>query len=103
MHASANARQAVLTPIGAQALAARNLELLAAIENTLDGLYADTKLLRAIEKSNRIMAEDIIRESGYMLPQSENSLRFLKSLLSGGMESLPAEAAEKLIRAIEAD
>ena len=61
------------------------------------------KLLRAIEKSNRIMAEDIIRESGYMLPQSENSVRFLKSLLSGGMEGLPAEAVEKLIRAIDAD
>jgi hypothetical protein len=38
-----------------------------------------------------------------MLPQSENSLRFLKSLLSGGIEGLPAEAAEKLIRAIDAD
>ena len=37
-----------LTPVGAQAFAARNLELLAAIENTLDGLSADTKLLRAI-------------------------------------------------------
>ena len=61
------------------------------------------KLLRAIENSNRIMAEDIIRESGYMLPQSENSVRFLKSLLSGGMEGMPAEAAEKLIRAIDAD
>ena len=39
---------ASMTPFGAQAFAARNLELLAAIENTLDGLSADTNLLRAI-------------------------------------------------------
>jgi len=30
-------------------------------------------LARAMEKSNRIMAEDLIRESGYMLPQSGNA------------------------------
>jgi hypothetical protein len=35
----------------------------------------------AIEKSNRIMAEDINREAGYMLPQSENAMAFLHSLL----------------------
>jgi len=31
------------------------------------------KLAVAIEKSNHIMAEDIIREAGYMLPQSNNA------------------------------
>src|SRR5690554_272308 len=30
-------------------------------------------LAKAIEKSNRIMAEDILREAGYMLPQSQNA------------------------------
>lgn len=37
-----------MTPVGAQAFAARNLELLTAIEHTLDALTADTDLLRAI-------------------------------------------------------
>lgn len=64
MHASANARQAVLTPIGAQALAARNLELLAAIENTLDGLYADTKLLRAIDDGFREIHQRLMGAAG---------------------------------------
>ena len=59
------------------------------------------KLLKAIEQSSRIMAEDIIREAGYMLPQSDNSLNFLKSLLESDMEGLPREAAEKLIRAFD--
>lgn len=38
----------------------------------------EQNLLRAIISSNRIMAEDIIREAGYMLPQSENSIKLLK-------------------------
>ncbi|MFI3226042.1 MAG: 4Fe-4S binding protein [Clostridia bacterium] len=38
------------------------------------------KLTKAIEKSNRIMAEDIIRETGYMLPQSGNSKAILIEL-----------------------
>lgn len=35
-------------------------------------------LLEAIMKSNRIMAEDLVREAGYMLPQSENSIKVLQ-------------------------
>jgi len=37
-----------MTPSGAQALAARNLDLLRAIENTVDCLAADTGLVRSI-------------------------------------------------------
>ena len=37
-----------MTPSGAQALAARNLDLLRAIENTVDCLAADTDLVRSI-------------------------------------------------------
>ena len=56
------------------------------------------KLAAAIEKSNRIMAEDIIREAGYMLPQSGNTKAFLKRLLreQTGAE-FPRDAAEKLL------
>ncbi len=40
-----------MTPIGAQMFAARNLELLTAIENTLDALAADIDLVNAIHRA----------------------------------------------------
>ncbi|MBQ9930750.1 MAG: 4Fe-4S binding protein [Firmicutes bacterium] len=55
------------------------------------------KLAAAIERSNRLMAEDIIREAGYMLPQSANTAAFLKSLLKIEDPAFPKEAAEKLL------
>ena len=58
------------------------------------------KLAAAIEKSNHIMAEDLIREAGYMLPQSDNALDFLKSLIDQQQpEGFPREAAKKLLEA----
>jgi rubrerythrin/Fe-S-cluster-containing hydrogenase component 2 len=67
-------------------------------ENIAAGLSG--KLAKAIEKSNRIMAEDIIREAGYMLPQSQNTKNFLQSLLDQNPEGFPREAAEKLIKVL---
>ena len=67
-------------------------------ENIAAGI--PNKLAIAIEKSNHIMAEDIIREAGYMLPQSENAMAFLKSLLDNKQpEGFPTETVEKLINA----
>jgi rubrerythrin/Fe-S-cluster-containing hydrogenase component 2 len=58
------------------------------------------KLAIAIEKSNHTMAEDIIRESGYMLPQSNNAKDFLQSLLDNNQpEGFPKEVVEKLLEA----
>lgn len=57
------------------------------------------KLAAAMEKSNRIMAEDIIREAGYMLPQSANTRLFLEKLLKEQTgEGFPREAAEQLLQ-----
>ena len=67
-------------------------------ENIAAGLSG--KLAKAIEKSNRIMAEDIIREAGYMLPQSQNTKNFLQSLLDQNPEGFPREAVEKLLKAL---
>ena len=56
------------------------------------------RLAKAIEKSNRLMAEDIIREAGYMLPQSQNTKDFLESLLDKVQpESFPADTVKKLL------
>lgn len=58
------------------------------------------KLSAAIEKSNHIMAEDIIREAGYMLPQSKNAMDFLQSLLEQKQsEAFPKQAIIKLLEA----
>ena len=67
-------------------------------ENIAAGLPG--KLAKAIEKSNRIMAEDIIREAGYMLPQSQNTINYLQSLLDKNLEGLPRATVEKLIKAL---
>ncbi|MBO5431292.1 4Fe-4S binding protein [Methanocorpusculum sp.] len=53
------------------------------------------KFARALARSNRIMAEDISREAGYMLPQGKNARKFLKELAESGNEK-----AEKLLKVL---
>ncbi|MEG2775460.1 MAG: 4Fe-4S binding protein [Acetivibrio sp.] len=56
------------------------------------------KLAAAIEKSNRIMAEDLLRESGYMLPQSKNAHDLLVKIQKEYQgEGFPEETVEKLL------
>lgn len=56
------------------------------------------QLAEALAKSNRLMAEDIFREAGYMLPQSGNTHRLLQALLNNPpTEDFPKEAAERLL------
>ena len=59
------------------------------------------QLVTAIMKSNRLMAEDIFREAGYMLPQSENAHNLLSSILHNPPEGFPVDAAEKLLQMIQ--
>ena len=55
------------------------------------------QLAEAIAKSNRLMAEDILREAGYMLPQSGNTHSLLQSLLNNPPgEEFPKEKEEKI-------
>lgn len=52
----------------------------------------------ALSASNRLMAEDILREAGYLLPQSVNAQDFLQSLLDSTQgEDFPREAAARLL------
>jgi len=56
-------------------------------------------LAAAMAKSARIQAEDIIREAGYMLPQSGNVHAFLQKLVENPPASdFPKETAEKLLK-----
>ncbi|AEV28854.1 hypothetical protein SpiGrapes_1030 [Sphaerochaeta pleomorpha str. Grapes] len=58
----------------------------------------ERQLAKAFEKSNRIMAEDCLREAGFMLPQSEEVRAFLQGLLEKDQgELFPKEAVETLL------
>ena len=67
-------------------------------ETEADGLY---RLLTAVGKSVRLVSEDLLREAGYMLPQSGNA----HALLEGWVKDppspqFPVEAAKKLLELI---
>lgn len=60
-----------------------------------DGLY---RLMKAIERSERIISEDLFREAGYMLPQSANSHALLQKLIANPPSpDFPMDAAKKLL------
>ena len=56
-------------------------------------------LSAAVEKSSRLMAEDLCREAGFMLPQSANTKAFLESIRS--YPGIPADAVEALLNTIK--
>jgi NAD-dependent dihydropyrimidine dehydrogenase PreA subunit len=53
---------------------------------------------KAVARSNLLMAEDILREAGYMLPQSDEVRALLEAMLENAAPGFPAEAAELLLR-----
>ena len=64
----------------------------------LDGLY---RLMKAISKSERLISEDVLREAGYMLPQSDNAHELLKELIENPpTPDFPVEAAKRLLNII---
>ena len=63
-----------------------------------DGLY---RLMQAAARSERLVAEDIMREAGFMLPQSNNTHELLEKLIANPPSpDFPADAAEKILEAI---
>lgn len=76
------------------------LKALAASKTAQEGMAAGLPgpLAQALEKSNRVMAEDLLREAGYMLPQSANTRRFLEGMLAAPQgEGFPRQAVEELL------
>ncbi len=60
-----------------------------------DGLY---RLMQAVAKSERLVAEDIMREAGYMLPQSNNTHELLEKLIENPpVPGFPIVAVKKLL------
>lgn len=60
------------------------------------------RLARAMEQSCRLMAEDVLRESGYMLPQSENVQALLQRELAQMQDAaFPKETVRKLLELLK--
>ena len=51
----------------------------------------------AVARSNRLMAEDILRESGYLLPQSNEVRELLQAMLENATPDFPKETANLLL------
>lgn len=59
------------------------------------------RLMTAVSRSERLIAEDIMREAGYMLPQSNNTHELLQELIENSPTSdFPVEAAKILLSMI---
>ena len=56
-------------------------------------------LSAAVEKSSRLMAEDLFREAGFMLPQSENTRALLEKIRD--YPDIPSEIVEMLLNTIQ--
>ena len=80
---------------------ARQEQLFAQLEQTAPSEPA-RRLASAMRRSNRLMAEDLLRESGYMLPQSENVQTLLKNELETVTdEAYPQDAAKRLMELLK--
>lgn len=60
------------------------------------------RLMTAIGKSARLVNEDIVREAGFMLPQSKNAHDLIKGFIENPpSEDFPIDAAKKLLKLIK--
>lgn len=76
-------------------------KIAAGIAHTTDN-PVKRQLAEAVAKSNRIMAEDLMRESGYMLAQSVEAGEFLNNIINNAEEEdFPREAAERLFELLK--
>ena len=60
----------------------------------------DERVLKTLIHSNKVMIEDLIREAGYMLPQSKNTHEVLEKIKANGDE-IAKEIVQKLLDKIE--
>ena len=58
------------------------------------------RLAAALAMSDRLIAEDLLREGGYMLPQSGNTHELLQKLVDNPPEQFPVETAKELLKTI---
>ena len=62
---------------------------------------AARQFAQAIAKSNRRMAEDILREAGYLLPQSKEVRKLLEAMRENSAPDFPKDEVELLLRQLD--
>ena len=86
---------------GISASKAKQEQLFARLEQTAPSEPA-RRLARAMRRSCRLMAEDVLRETGFMLPQSEHVQTLLKRELETVKdEAFPKDAAKRLLELLK--
>ncbi|MCL2066441.1 MAG: 4Fe-4S ferredoxin [Treponema sp.] len=73
-------------------------EMIAEAVAASSGSAIERQFAKAVAKSNLRMAEDILRESGYMLPQSAEARDLLETMLKNAAPDFPKDAAELLLK-----
>ncbi len=59
------------------------------------------QLARAVEKSSRLISEECMRESGFMLPQSQETKQLLQALLDAPQpDGFPKDCVARLIETL---
>ncbi len=94
----ADSVRAVLNELAQSKMDGEKSALQIAAETELDGLH---RLMTAVAKSERLIAEDIMREAGYMLPQSNNTHEMLEELIANPPTTeFPSDTAKKILENI---
>ncbi len=70
------------------------------VQSTEDSVIQ--QLAKAVSQSNRIMAEDLVREAGFMTPQSENTRELLQKILDTNQsDDFPKETVRQLLNVLK--
>ena len=93
-----DAVRAVLNEMAQSKADGEKATLQIAEETEKDGLF---RLMTAVARSERLIAEDLLREAGFMLPQSANAHALLKEWIAvPPSKDFPVKAVKKLLELI---
>lgn len=90
--------ESALQDLAGRKSAEEALEL--SLARTVDG-DGGRRLMKALARSSRILGEDLVREAGFMLPQSRAARNLLEALVADPPAGFPVEAARRLLEHIE--
>lgn len=90
--------ESALQDLAGRKSAEEALEL--SLARTVDG-DGGRRLMNALARSSRILGEDLVREAGFMLPQSRAARNLLEALVADPPAGFPVEVARRLLEHIE--
>ena len=92
---------AVVAAQRALGLSKTKQERIAAAVAVSSGSAVKRQFAEALAKSSRLMAEDILRESGYMLAQSAETRELLEAMLENAAPDFPKDAVTLLLSRLQ--